>query len=453
MVMQDCFGLDVSASSDACVEAVSAYYDAVLAYKPFDAWIAASEAALASDAASPMARVLAADCAFCRGEAARAVELLKELASEADKCNEREALYLMAWQKWVNDGDPAGCHAALLQVAEKFPSDLFVVKRGQIMGLILGDPEKIASIVKPVADAAPKDPPPRYLMGMWAFALEQQDLYEEAEAKVQIGLDHGEKDAWLDHGYAHALYFQGNDRLDDAKEFLESRGESWSVSGLHPFLYTHNWWHLALLYVENRDFDDALKVFDERLWADKDAAMRADPDVQINALGLLWRLDTRGESASSQPRWTKVLQSCSGGTLPAEDGAKGKLQHRDLLLDVLLVRALCVGAKADAKPLDGFLASVAAHAEELKAGPAGSEGRAEAYCKIAKLVAELFRSDQSEAGLAARQAKARKELHELEGMWKSVGGSKEQRGVLQEAAEGGPIVCGAPEVNYSKLFF
>ena len=30
--------------------------------------------------------------------------------------------------------------------------------------------------------------PPRYLHGMWAFGLEQQGLYEEAETKAREGL-------------------------------------------------------------------------------------------------------------------------------------------------------------------------------------------------------------------------------------------------------------------------
>ncbi|CAE8601805.1 unnamed protein product, partial [Polarella glacialis] len=191
---------------------------------------------------------------------------------------------------------------------------------------------------------------------------------------------------------------------------------------------------------------------DERLWPETPEASERekDPQVQLNALNLLWRLETRGE-ATARPLWAKVLRGCRGVTLPTADGAKGTCQHSDLLLDVLLVRALCVSASQDPKPLDAFLASARAHAQELSASAGGAGGRAEAYESIIRLVADLFRSDQPEAGLPARQSLARQELRELRPSWGSVGGSEEQRGVLLEAVEG-PVVSGEPEKNFSTLF-
>ena len=80
------------------------------------------------------------------------------------------------------------------------------MKRGHIMGLILGDGERMLEILQAVLPAPPK----RFLHGMLAFALEQQGSYQEAEAVARegLGLKLGE-DAWLDHALAHALYFQG----------------------------------------------------------------------------------------------------------------------------------------------------------------------------------------------------------------------------------------------------
>merc|ERR1719198_2315230 len=123
-----------------------------------------------------------------------------------------------------------------------------------------------------------------------------------------------------------------------------------------------------------------------------------------------------------------------------------------MLIDVLLVRALCTNAKANAKPLESWLKAVEAHAAKLLSVAEGANSHADAYLAIARLVAELFRTDQSESGFAMRQSMARKKLRELQPLWSILGGSKEQRGVLLEAIEG-PVVCGAPEVNFDKLFF
>jgi len=460
--LEDSFGLSLTTASSKCAAAVSSYYEAVLAYKPFSAWAVADDAT-SLDARCPLARVLAADFAFCKGDASRAKTLLEECAAEvasgaAATWTWREERYVKAWSRWCLEGDPSGCYDVLKEVVEKHPQDLFAVKRGHIMGLILGDGSRIMSIVECAAAAVKCTPPPRFLYGMWSFGLEQQGKYEEAEAKAREGLafekDLG-PDAWLDHSLAHAFYFQGDDMLDEALEFLESRCSSWSATELHPFLYTHNWWHLALLYVEKRSFDKAIQIFDERLWPEKDLDLLKDPQVQLNALNLLWRLDTegRGQIELSRPRWKKVLAGCAGISLPGSDGAKAPCQHGDLLLDVLLVRAFCATSTGgNAKPLDEWLGCVAAHAEDMAKGSGeGAAERAEAYAVCSRCVAELFRGDMPEAALPARQAAARTELRGLKPRWASLGGSEEQRNILEEAVEG-PIVCGAPEMNFTAIF-
>lgn len=306
-------------------------------------------------------------------------------------------------------------------------------------------------IVKPaVSAAAEQKPPPKYLHGMWVFGLEQNGEYEDAEAKAREGLEFEKvlgPDAWLDHGLAHALYFQGDDRLDDAVEFLESKSASWKAGELHPFLYTHNWWHLSLLRTEKRDFTGALQIFDERLWTEEHAEMKADPQVQLNALNLLWRLETRGQREATLPRWKQVLDGCRGTTLPAEADKKGPLQHSDLLLDVLLLRGMCAAGDASAVQLKQFQDAVQAHAEQMAQGSGeGAKDRAETYRLIADGVIKLFSSMDP-----AAESEARKQLKSLEEKWGAIGGSEEQRGILMEAVEG-PVVCGEPERNYDTLF-
>jgi len=458
----DRFGLRLTTQSQECREAVNEYYEAVLAYKPFAAWTAA-ERAMDADPSCPMAWVLAADYAFCKGDVARATDLLRTVQAKAEESAAeswalREKSYLQAWTKWAVDGDPAGCFEVLVSVVDAHPSDLFAVKRGQIMGLILGDGTKIHLIVGNAATKTLTSPPPKYLHGMWAFGLEQCGQYEEAEQKAREGLAFEAElgaDAWLDHGLAHALYFQGEDMMDDAIEFLKSRSPTWNSTALHPFLYTHNWWHLALLYCERRDYTNSLKIFDERLWADSDSEMRVDPQVQLNALNLLWRFETRGQSEAAQARWAKVLEGCEGLTLPAQ-GAKAEKapqQHCDLLLDILLVRGLCTRSAQNPKALDTFLAAISAHGQGLATSAGGANGRAGTYMAVATHIADLFRNDQSETGMPLRHSKARKELAALRESWGSLGGSEEQRSVLLEATEGQPVVCGEVQPNYDTLFF
>mmetsp|Transcript_81067 Transcript_81067/g.194481 ORF Transcript_81067/g.194481 Transcript_81067/m.194481 type:complete len:454 (-) Transcript_81067:14-1375(-) len=447
--LRDEFGLEAATDCSPCVDAINAYYEAVLAYRPFPAWSVAANQAIEADPRCPMARVLAADCAFCQGDAAKSKELLEQLVQEAkdSEWSWREKKYVEAWKCWVLLGDPVGCYKSLAEVVAKNPSDLFAVKRGHIMGLILGDGQKMLDIVEISAkEYAKADPPPRYLHGMWAFGLEQQGCYQDAERVAKEGLAFERSlgpDAWLDHGLAHALYFQGEKRLEEAEKFLKQRSGTWLKEALHPFLYTHCWWHLALLHCERRNFEASLAIFDERLWPEGPAGLEqgAEPQVQLNALNLLWRLESR-EQASALPRWARVLEGCRGLSLP-KDGSRGSLQHNDLLLDILLIRALAV-AKEDSQSLQEFLSATQTHAEEMAKAAAGADGRAEAYGSLARLVADIFRADLPCTEMLDRRAKAREEVWALRPRWGCLGGSEEQRGILIEAVKG-PVVCGDPK--------
>lgn len=87
------------------------------------------------------------------------------------------------------------------------------------------------------------------------------------------------------------------------------------------FMYTHNWWHQALFYLEAGDLRAALDLFDTRVWpkpataagdskaGDAKAAATSEAEAaashvfplndrrssedQLGALGLLWRIDLR----------------------------------------------------------------------------------------------------------------------------------------------------------------
>eukprot|EP00434_Breviolum_minutum_P015533 symbB.v1.2.013678.t2/scaffold971.1/size148033/6 len=90
---------------------------AVLAYRPFPAWSSAAEKAM-EDPKCPMARVLAADCAFCQGDATKAKDLLEKLVEdkEKEKWSWRECKYVEAWCSWILRSDPTGCYTILAEV-------------------------------------------------------------------------------------------------------------------------------------------------------------------------------------------------------------------------------------------------------------------------------------------------------------------------------------------------
>ena len=145
----------------------------------------------------------------------------------------------------------------------------------------------------------------QYFAGMLAFGYEQAGDYEKAEAVALRGLDTCDDDVWLKHSYAHALYFQGPNKLKIGLAFLKKTCQSLSRDKTMDFLFSHVHWHRALLHVENREFVEAVEIFHKVLWIDSDSDYKDDVQVQINALELLWKLECAGFDVDKE--WKEVV--------------------------------------------------------------------------------------------------------------------------------------------------
>jgi tetratricopeptide (TPR) repeat protein len=119
---------------------------------------------------------------------------------------------------------------------------------------------------------------------MYAFGLEETGEYERAERAALRALEIDEGDVWAVHAMAHVLEMQG--RQKEGEAFLESSASHWRDS----FFAVHNWWHLALYYIELDKLDGALDLYDGPIrehcsgeWLDL-----------VDAASLLWRLSLLG---------------------------------------------------------------------------------------------------------------------------------------------------------------
>ena len=85
---------------------------------------------------------------------------------------------------------------------------------------------------------------------------------------------------------AHCLEARG--RMLEGVAFLQSVADTWE--DCNSFMYTHNWWHLALFLIDLDRTDEALALFDTRVWG----VWKEFSEDQINAVSLLARLELRG---------------------------------------------------------------------------------------------------------------------------------------------------------------
>ena len=122
------------------------------------------------------------------------------------------------------------------------------------------------------------------MQGIYAFGLEENADYRQAEARARAALRHNPRDVWAVHALAHVFEMEGSQRR--GADFLSASAGHWSAS----YFATHNWWHLALYHLELDEISQALALYDDPIRAGRSTEWL---DV-VDAASLLWRLSLAG---------------------------------------------------------------------------------------------------------------------------------------------------------------
>jgi tetratricopeptide (TPR) repeat protein len=213
---------------------------------------------------------------------------------------DRERAWLAATQAWI-DGDTDRSLAIHEKMVAEWPRDLLAGKLGQLHAFNQGDAEALLRIGEHLF-AANKDN--HFACGMYAFGLEECNRLDEAEVHARRAIEMQRRDPWAHHALAHCLEARG--QLTDGVAFLKSVADTWE--DCNSFMYTHNWWHLALFLIDLDRADEALALFDERVWG----VSKEFSEDQINAISLLARLELRGVDVGA--RWDDVASYLDGRT-------------------------------------------------------------------------------------------------------------------------------------------
>jgi hypothetical protein len=226
-----------------------------------------------------------------RQTATRYLARAQELGKDA---NPRERAWIAATAAWLA-GDTDRSLKIHEDMAAEWPRDLLAGKLGQLHAFNHGDSEALLRIGERLF-AANKDN--RFVYALYAFGLEECHRIDEAEATARRALAMDRRDPWAHHAIAHCLEARG--RMLDGVAFLESMADTWE--SCNSFMYTHNWWHYALFLIDLDRTDEALALFDKRVWG----VWKEFCEDQINAVSLLARLELRGVDVG--PRWADVAQ-------------------------------------------------------------------------------------------------------------------------------------------------
>ncbi|MEO7391265.1 MAG: tetratricopeptide repeat protein [Ramlibacter sp.] len=287
----DCLGNEVTLEGEAGLVPLNDFVEGFIASEAR----AVNILAAAAIDLSPIVQACAAAVhmfAESRDAPANARPFIDKALTGSQRCTPRERRFIAAVQAWAV-GDIPKAIALHEEQAREHPRDLASLKLGHYHLFNLGDSPgmlRIALLALPQSADIP------YFHGMIAFAWEQCDLLEQAEAAARQAIAMRRKEPWAHHALAHVMLTQG--RIREGQAFLQDVSATWT--DLNSFMVTHNWWHQALFALELDRHDEALALYDGQVWG---VAKEYSQD-QINAVSLLARIELAGGDVGE--RWQDV---------------------------------------------------------------------------------------------------------------------------------------------------
>ncbi|MSQ66722.1 MAG: tetratricopeptide repeat protein [Gammaproteobacteria bacterium] len=207
----------------------------------------------------------------------------------------REQAHLAALTAWSEGRLQAACaHWEDILVAH--PNDALAMFAAHQGDFFLGQTSELRDrVARRLPQTEPDSALAGYYLGMLAFGYEEMGDYARAEDAGRRSVLSDRRNTWALHAVAHVM--EMTHRLDEGVEWLVSRAPDWSKDS---FFAVHNWWHLALFYLEGEQWSAALALYDEHIRGTDSSVILE----LIDASALLWRLRLQGVDVGD--RWQQL---------------------------------------------------------------------------------------------------------------------------------------------------
>jgi tetratricopeptide (TPR) repeat protein len=210
----------------------------------------------------------------------------------------REKAHLAAIELLAN-GRWADASRVIEDVAIEYPRDLLAIQIGHQLDFFRGDSRLLRDrIARALPAWSEKVPGYHAILGMRAFGLEEMGDYAQAEKFGRRGVELEKRDAWAQHAVAHVLEMQC--RQKEGIAWMEQNADGWSRDN---FFAVHNWWHLALYYLELGDTGKVFALYDKNIYANGSKIVLE----MVDASAMLWRLFLRGVDVGD--RWQTLADA------------------------------------------------------------------------------------------------------------------------------------------------
>lgn len=223
------------------------------------------------------------------------------------------------------------------------PRDALALRYATDLYYYLGDSAAIRdTVARVLPEWDPADPLFGFLLGRYAFGLEEAGELDRAYDVARRALAIHPEDAWATHATAHV--FEMSARPADGVRFLEDTHQHWRAG---KWIAVHNGWHLAVFLIEAGRGDEVLARYDTFVQPRLKENFILD---LIDASSLLWRLELVGIDVGD--RWREVATV-----------AAARIGEHVLCFNDLHVACATIGAKDRAatrrlvESVDRFMAS------------------------------------------------------------------------------------------------
>jgi tetratricopeptide (TPR) repeat protein len=228
------------------------------------------------------------------GRTAQAIAAAEKSSLEHG-ANQRELRHISALKAWF-DEDLVRAVQIWEDILLEHPLDAVALRLAYHTYFYLGDFANGRDLPARVMHAWNEDVPCYgFILGVYAFALEEAGDYGAAERLGRRAVDLNAGDIWAVHSVCHVLEMQGRHR--EGIDWVKSTEPGWRHC--NNFRY-HIWWHRTLFHLELDQYDEVLELYDTEVRADK-----SNEYLDIcNAASLLWRLEARGVAVGD--RWEEL---------------------------------------------------------------------------------------------------------------------------------------------------
>lgn len=219
-------------------------------------------------------------------------QAIDEIRPQLGSLTQRERLHANALEAWAAGDIMRACFHWERLLTES-PRDLLALKLHHTMSFYAGRSQIMRSVLASVLGAW-EDDVPGYgcVQGMYAYALEECGDYEQAERWGRCAVERNPGDLWAIHSVAHVLEMQG--RSAEGVKWLAYTPDQWAQK--NPFK-AHVWWHGALFFMAQGEFERALHIYDNEL-----NSVNSETYIDVsNQASLLKRLQMSGMDIGN--RW------------------------------------------------------------------------------------------------------------------------------------------------------